>query len=88
MCRLGPSNRSRAKVQWARQAAESEKGSKELHIVYASPGAVVAYRQTGRFPNGAVLVKELFHAATGQMTTGTVSRADSLKGWFVARQRG
>jgi hypothetical protein len=30
-----------------------------------------------------VLVKEVFRAATGQMTTGTVSRADTLKGWFV-----
>ncbi len=67
---------------WA-VAAESEKGSKELHIVYASPGAVAAYRQTGHFPDGAVLVKEVFHASTGQMTTGTVSRAESLKGWFV-----
>ena len=71
---------------WA-VAAELEKpirkGSKELHIVYASPGAVAAYRQTGHFPDGAVLVKEVFHAATGQMTTGTVSRAESLKGWFV-----
>jgi hypothetical protein len=67
---------------WA-VAAESEKGSKELHIVYASPGAVAAHRQTGHFPDGAVLVKEVFHAATGQMTTGTVSRAESLKGWFV-----
>jgi Cytochrome P460 len=67
---------------WA-VAAEPAKGSKELHIVYASPGTIAAYRQTGHFPDGAVLVKEVFHAATGPMTTGTVSRADSLKGWFV-----
>jgi hypothetical protein len=30
-----------------------------------------------------VLVKEVFEAATGGMTTGTVSRAGTLKGWFV-----
>ena len=30
-----------------------------------------------------VLVKEVFKAATGKMTTGTVSHADNLKGWFV-----
>jgi Cytochrome P460 len=28
-------------------------------------------------------VKEVFRAATGEMTTGTVSHADSLIGWFV-----
>jgi hypothetical protein len=30
-----------------------------------------------------VLVKEVFQTTTGQMTTGTVSRAEDLKGWFV-----
>jgi Cytochrome P460 len=67
---------------WA-VAADEGKGSKELHVVYASPGAIAAYRKDGRFPDGAVLVKEVFHTATGQMTTGTVSRAENLKGWFV-----
>ena len=28
-------------------------------------------------------VKELFDAATGAMTTGTVSHVQTLKGWFV-----
>ena len=67
---------------WA-VAADQGQGSKELHVVYASPGTITAYRKEGRFPDGAVLVKEVFQAATGQMTTGTVSRADTLKGWFV-----
>jgi hypothetical protein len=58
-------------------------GSKELHVVYASPGTIAAYRKDGRFPDGAVLVKEVFQAATGRMTTGTVSHADTLTGWFV-----
>lgn len=30
-----------------------------------------------------MLVKEVFSAATGDMTTGTVSHADKLSGWFV-----
>jgi hypothetical protein len=30
-----------------------------------------------------VLVKELFGTTTDAMTTGTVSRAQALKGWFV-----
>jgi hypothetical protein len=67
---------------WA-VAADQGQGSKELHVVYASPGTITAYRQEGHFPDGAVLVKEVFQAATGQMTTGTVSHAETLKGWFV-----
>jgi hypothetical protein len=30
-----------------------------------------------------VLVKEVFETTTGGMTTGTVSHAQALKGWFV-----
>jgi Cytochrome P460 len=64
-------------------AGSQGRGSKELHLVYASPETVAAYRKNGRFPDGSVLVKEVFQAATGQMTTGAVSRADILEGWFV-----
>ena len=67
---------------WA-VAADQGQGSKELHLVYASPGTVNDYRKDGHFPDGAVLVKEVFQAATGPMTTGTVSHAETLKGWFV-----
>jgi Cytochrome P460 len=67
---------------WA-VAADTGSGSKEMHTVYASPGAVEDYVKTGHFEDGAVLVKEVFAAATGDMTTGTVSHVDSLKGWFV-----
>jgi Cytochrome P460 len=58
-------------------------GQGELHVVYASPGTVTAYRNNGRFPDDAVLVKEVFHTGTREMTTGTVSHAGTLKGWFV-----
>ena len=64
-------------------AADSGAGSKQIHEVYASPGAIAAYRKTGRFPDGTILVKEVFSGATANMTTGTVSHADTLKGWFV-----
>jgi Cytochrome P460 len=64
-------------------AAKSDKGSQELHVVYASPGTAAAYRKTGRFADGTVLIKEVFAAATGPLTTGTVSWAKTLKGWFV-----
>jgi len=39
--------------------------------------------ELARQADGAVLVKEVYMAATGQMTTGTVSHAETLKGWFV-----
>lgn len=64
-------------------AADAAPGSKELHVVYASPGAAAAHRATGRFPDGTTLVKEVFEATTAPMTTGTVSHAETLKGWFV-----
>ena len=64
-------------------AADSGRSSKEMHDVYASPGAIDAYRESGRFPDGTVLVKEVFGTSTAGMTTGTVSHAAKLKGWFV-----
>jgi S-formylglutathione hydrolase FrmB len=72
---------------WA-VAADQGVGSKELHVVYASPGSITAYRRDGRFLDGAVLVKEVFAAATGQLTTGNVSSAGVLKGWFVMMKDG
>jgi hypothetical protein len=67
---------------WA-VAADEGQGSKELHVVYASPGAVDAYKKNGHFTDGAVLIKEVFEAKTDAMTTGSVSRAEALKGWFI-----
>jgi hypothetical protein len=60
-----------------------DKGAKEMHIVYASPGTAAAYRATGQFPDGSILVKEVYGTATSGMTTGTVSHVDNLKGWFM-----
>lgn len=68
--------------KWA-VADDSGQGSKEIHAVYAAPGAIDAYRKTGHFPNAAVLMKEFFATSTNEVTTGTVSHADKLKGWFV-----
>lgn len=57
--------------------------SRELHVVYASPGTIAAYRRGGDFPEGAVLVKEVFRTVTQGMTAGTVSGTGALAGWFV-----
>jgi len=67
---------------WA-VAIDQGQGSKEIHVVYASPDTISAYRKNGHFVDGSVLVKEVFGATTGAMTTGTVSHAQTLKGWFV-----
>jgi hypothetical protein len=67
---------------WA-VAADDGPGSKEMHVVYASPASIAAYRKDGHFPDGTVLVKEVFKATTKDMTTGTVSSAGTLAGWFV-----
>jgi hypothetical protein len=67
---------------WA-VAADQGQGAKEIHVVNSSPGTIVAYRKNGHFADGSVLVKEVFEATTGAMTTGTVSHAQTLKGWFV-----
>lgn len=67
---------------WA-VAADQGPGSKQLHVVFASPGAAEAYRRSGHFPDGTVLVKEVFEAETSPMTTGNVSHPKKLKGWFV-----
>lgn len=60
-----------------------EDGAEGMHIVYTQPGVAEAYRETGMFPDGAVLVKELRGAQTEDLTTGRVSFASELQGWFV-----
>ena len=64
-------------------AADTGQGAKAIHDVYASPGTIAAYQNSGHFPDGTVLVKEVFTTATAPMTTGTVSHVETLKGWFV-----
>ena len=64
-------------------AANKGVGSSELHAVYANPGTTAAYHTSGHFPDGTVLIKEVYETATAPMTTGTVSHAQTLKGWFV-----
>ncbi len=64
-------------------SAASGHGAAGLHNVYTQQGVAEYFRQNGSFPDGAVIVKELFKATTSTMTTGTVSRAHEVEGWFV-----
>lgn len=62
--------------------AEKEKGM-GFHDVYTQPEAVEAYKRDGRFPDGAVLVKEVNGTETARLTTGEASWAGDPAQWFV-----
>ena len=55
----------------------------EIHFAYASPGTAEYYRKTGKFPDGAVLVKEVFGSHQGTLTTGEAHWASGTKVWFI-----
>ncbi|MGI9262270.1 MAG: cytochrome P460 family protein [Woeseiaceae bacterium] len=62
-----------------------EGGASGFHDVYTEKESVEAYRETGKFPDGATLVKELRAAEAGDYTTGQGVQyaTDGLKQWFV-----
>ncbi len=62
---------------------EGKVGSQGIHNVYTQPNTVEVFHETGKFPDGAVLVKELLKAKTDGMTTGQVSYATETEGWFI-----
>ncbi len=66
-----------------RSSEASGHGAAGLHNVYTQRGVAEYFQQNGRFPDGAVLVKELFKAVTAPMTTGIVSRGNEVEGWFI-----
>jgi cytochrome P460 len=55
----------------------------QIHYTYASPGTAEYYRKTGKCPDGAVLVKEVFGTDHGKLTTGDADWASGTKQWFV-----
>jgi len=56
---------------------------KDLHGVYAPKEEVQHFRSNGRFPDGAVLVKEVRHARGSAHTTGHAFWAEDVAVWFV-----
>jgi hypothetical protein len=54
-----------------------------FHTVYTQPSSVTHYLNTGEFPDGAVLVKELLKVDTDELTTGDASWPTQIEGWFV-----
>jgi hypothetical protein len=55
----------------------------EMHDVYTPAEDVRAFRREGKFPDGAVLVKEINNAGSDKLTTGQSSWSTNTKVWFV-----
>lgn len=54
-----------------------------VHDVYADPSAVKAFQADGKWPDGAVLVKEIRGIKEGPKTTGHAQWAGDIGVWFV-----
>lgn len=54
-----------------------------FHDVYTQPESAAAFRKTGQWPDGAVLVKEIRAIQQGALTTGPALWAGDNKVWFV-----
>jgi Cytochrome P460 len=67
---------------WA-VATKPDKPVDEMHNVYARPEDVQAYRRDGKFPDGAVLVKDVTHVGSTKLTTGESHWSTDIKIWFV-----
>jgi hypothetical protein len=61
-----------------------EGDARGFHHVYTQPEAVEAWRATGAFPDGTVLVKEIRRSTRGSYTTGAdVASATEPVQWFL-----
>lgn len=64
-------------------AVQGEDGVEQFHAVYSQPGTIDAYRETGEFPDGAILVKEVRKTSRGTLTTGEIAWSGDEVLWFV-----
>jgi hypothetical protein len=67
---------------WA-VAKKPEQPVHEMHNVYARPEDIQGYRRDGKFPDGAVLVKEITRVGSDKLTTGQSAWSTGVKVWFV-----
>jgi cytochrome c len=67
---------------WA-VATKQGKPVDEMHNVYARPEDIQAYRRDGKFPDGAVLVKDVTRVGSDKLTTGQATWTAGIKIWFV-----
>lgn len=63
---------------------DEKSASRGLHDVYTEKASAEHYRKTGKFPDGATLVKEIRKLELGAMTTGDpVAWGSDAAVWFV-----
>jgi len=67
---------------WA-VAKETGETIHEMHDVYTQPETISAYNQSGEFPDGAILVKEVRETKADRLTTGHAAWSTNTKIWFV-----
>jgi len=66
---------------WYVEGKKNEPGN--LHDVYAEPEAVTAFQNTGKWPQGATIVKEVRASQKAKMTTGNAHWDGQIIQWFV-----
>ena len=64
-------------------ASNPDKPVNEMHNVYARVEDIQAYRRDGKFPDGAVLVKDVMSVDSEKLTTGQSTWSKGIKIWFV-----
>lgn len=64
-------------------ASTKEKEAAELHNVYTRKDDWDAYKRDGKWPDGAIIVKDVYEASSEDLTTGRSSWASKIKVWFV-----
>ena len=67
---------------WA-VARKPDQPVREMHNVYARPEDVRAYRRDGKFPDGAVLIKEITDVGSAKLSTGQPTWSTAVKSWFM-----
>src|SRR5262245_64327706 len=67
---------------WA-VATKPGKPVDELHGVYTRPEDVQAFRREGKFPDGAVLVKDVTSVASEKLTAGHATWDTGVKVWSM-----
>src|SRR3954451_25409000 len=63
-------------------ATKPDKPVDEMHVVYARPEDVRAYRRDGKFPDGATLVKEVTRDGSESLPRGQYRRPTDVRLWF------
>ena len=66
-----------------RRSPKADKPVATLNGVYARPEDVKAYQRDGKFPDGAVIVKEVLEVKSENFTAAEHSYATKIKHWFV-----